>query len=76
MINKIKTRHLWFMCDVGGCGDGIKEIVRHCLEYSVESQRSQSHEDDPPHGCPGPALSLGGIADTCQEKLVTFESLR
>lgn len=52
------------MRDVGGCGDGIKEIVGHGREYSVESQGSQTDEDNPPHGCPRPALSLGGIADT------------
>ena len=66
IINKIRTRHLWFMCDVGGCGDGIKEIVGHGLEYSMECQGSQTYEDNPPHGCPGLALSLGGIADTWQ----------
>lgn len=60
----MRTVNLWFMRDVGGCGDGIKEIVGHGREYSVESQGSQTGEDNPPHGCPRPALSLGGIADT------------
>ena len=60
------------MSDVGGCGDGIEEIVRHCLEYSIECQGSQAYEDNPPHGCPGLGLSLGGIADTCQSKNIYF----
>ena len=61
-----ETTNLWFVSDVGGCGDGIEEIVGHRLEYSIECQGSQTDEDNPPHGCPGLGLSLGGIADTCQ----------
>ena len=71
----LRTGDLWLVSDVGSCGDGVEEIVGHSLEYSLESQGPQAHEDNPPHGCPGLALRLGGIADTCQSTNVILQYL-
>ena len=63
--------YFWFVSDVSGGGDWVVEVLLHGLEYPLEGEGPEANEDDPPHGCSGPTLSLGRITDSQDRGVVS-----